>query len=116
MGRSVRIPPLTEETSPNVTGYASVAGRKARIPAKVRRSHLRKSPPLGKTPPFFRQSTQRVTKGSGWVEPRDCARARKEGPASPMKAKAKFLMMSFLIENPQRTGRELTDRKQVLKS
>ena len=67
-------------------------------------------------PPFFRQSTQRFTKGSGWVEPRDCARAREEGPASPVKAKAKLLMMSFLIESPQRTGRELTDRKQVLKS
>ena len=108
--RSVRVPPLTETTSTNITGYAPVAGRKARIPAKVRRSHLQKSPPLV-TPPFFRHAMQRFTKGSGWVEPRDCARTRKKGPASPTKAKAKFLLMSFLIENPQRIGRELTDRK-----
>merc|ERR1711914_15280 len=115
MGRSVRIPPLTEETSSNVTGYASVAGRKARIPAKVRRSHLRKSPPLGK-PPLFPPVDAKVHKGVRLGRAEGLREGPQRGTSQPHESKAKLLMMSFLIESPQRTGRELTDRKQVLKS
>ena len=66
-------------------------------------------------PPFFRHAMQRFTKGSGWVEPRNRARTRK-GTSRAYESKAKTLLMSFPIENPQGSGRELTDRKQILKS
>ena len=38
-------------------------------------------------PPFFRHAMQRFTKGSGWVEPRDCARTRKRDQPALRKQK-----------------------------
>ena len=109
--RSVRVPPLTETTSTNITGYAPVAGRKARIPAKGEAKPPPKSPPLVNPPLFSRHATQKVHRGIRLGRAEGLREDPQKGPASPTKAKAKFLLTSFLIGNPPRIGRELTDRK-----
>ena len=73
------------------------------------------SPP-GQNPPLFPPGDAKVHKGVRLGRAEGLCEGPQRGTSQPYESKAKLLMMSFLIESPQRTGRELTDRKQVLKS
>ena len=87
-----QFPPLTETTSTNITGYAPVAGRKARIPAKGEAKPPPKSPPLVNPPLFSRHATQKVHRGIRLGRAEGLREDPQKGPASPTKAKAKVLV------------------------
>ena len=106
--RSVRVPPLTETTSTNITGYAPVAGRKARIPAKVRRSHLQKSPPLV-TPPLFPPCDAKVHKGIRLGRAEGLREDPQKGTSQPYESKSKVLV-DVISDRKSAKDRQGTDR------
>ena len=106
--RSVRAPPLTETTSTNITGYAPVAGRKARIPAKGEAKPPPKVSPLV-TPPFFPPCDAKVHKGIRLGRAEGLREDPQKGTSQPYESKSKGLV-DVISDRKSAKDRQGTDR------